>query len=230
VAREAGGSGLRSATFEIRGGEVVAVAALEGNGQRELLRAVAGLLPTFRGRLEVTRPIAFIPEDRTTEGLIPALTLTENVVLGVGRAAPWIRGRWLRRVDWKAARLRTGDLLLRYRVVAPGPDTRAAALSGGNQQKLVIARALERRPRMLIAENPTRGLDFRATAEVHDRLREAAASGAGVLVYSSDLDEVMALGDRILVAAGGVVLDAPAGAGRRRLGELMLGMVAPRES
>jgi general nucleoside transport system ATP-binding protein len=230
VAREVGGSGLRFATFEIRGGEIVAVAALEGNGQRELLRAVAGLLPTFRGRLEVTRPIAFVPEDRSTEGLIPTLTLTENVVLGVGRAAPWIHGRWLRRVDWRAARLRTGDLLARYRVIAPGPDTKAAALSGGNQQKLVIARALERRPRMLIAENPTRGLDIRATAEVHERLREAAAAGAGVLVYSSDLDEVMTLGDRILIVAGGVVVESSAGADRRRIGELMLGMAAPRES
>jgi simple sugar transport system ATP-binding protein len=229
VAREAGGSGLRYATFEIRGGEVVAVAAIEGNGQRELLRAVAGLLPIFRGRLEVTRPIAFIPEDRTTEGLIPTLTLTENVVLGVGRAAQWIHGRRLRRVDWTAARLRTADLLARYQVVAPGPDARAAGLSGGNQQKLVVARALERRPRMLVAENPTRGLDIRATAEVHERLREAAATGAGVLVYSSDLDEVMTLGDRILIVAGGVVVEAPAGADRRRIGELMLGVVAPRE-
>jgi len=82
---------------------------------------------------------------------------------------------------------------------------------------------------MLVAENPTRGLDIRATAEVHERLREAAATGAGVLVYSSDLDEVMTLGDRILIVAGGVVVEAPAGADRRRIGELMLGMVAPRE-
>jgi simple sugar transport system ATP-binding protein len=230
VAREAGGTGLRHATFEICGGEVVAVAAIEGNGQRELLRAVAGLLPTFRGRLEVTRPIAFIPEDRATDGLIPTLTLTENVVLGVGRAAPWIHGRRLRRVDWAAARRRTVELLERYRVIAPGPDARAAALSGGNQQKLIIARALERRPRMLVAENPTQGLDIRATAEVHERLREAADSGAGVLVYSSDLDEVMALGDRILVVAGGVLVEAPAGADRRRIGELMLGMVVPGEA
>ena len=107
MARESG-TGLRHATFAVRGGELVAVAGVEGNGQRELLRAVAGLRRPFRGLLEVSRPVAFVPEDRTTEGLIPAFTLTQNLVLGVGRAAPWIAGRRVRRVDWRAAGRRTG--------------------------------------------------------------------------------------------------------------------------
>jgi len=112
-------------------------------------------------------------------------------------------------------------------VRAPGPDTPAGALSGGNQQKLLVARALERRPRVLVAENPTRGLDIRAAAEVHARLREAAAAGAAVLVYSNDLDEVLALGDRILVAADGVVTEAEPGADRLQLGAMMLRQETP---
>jgi simple sugar transport system ATP-binding protein len=172
--------------------------------------------------LEVSRPVAFVPEDRTTEGLIPAFTLTQNVVLGVGRAAPWVTGRRLRQVDWRAARRRTGELLEQFGVRAPGPEVRAGSLSGGNQQKLLVARALERQPRVLVAENPTRGLDVRAAAEVHARLRAAAEAGAAVLVYCNDLDEVLALGDRILVAANGLVTEAPADADRLVLGAMML--------
>lgn len=216
------GAGLRQASFDVRGGELVAVAGVEGNGQRELLRAVAGLLRPFRGLLEVSRPIAFVPEDRTTEGVIPAFTLTENVVLGVGRSAPWIKGRRVRRVDWAAARRRTAELLREFSVRAAGPEATAGSLSGGNQQKLLMARAFERRPRVLVAENPTRGLDVQAAAAVHARLRAAAAAGAAVLIYSNDLDEVLDLGNRVLVAANGEITEAPAGAERRQLGEMML--------
>ena len=222
VARESG-TGLRRASFSVRGGELVAVAGVEGNGQRELLRAVAGLRRPFRGLLEVSRPIAFIPEDRSTEGLIPSLTLTENVVLGVGRAAPWILGRRVRRVDWRAARRRTAELLAEFGVRAAGPEAAAGSLSGGNQQKLLVARAVERRPRVLVAENPTRGLDVQATADIHARLRAAAAGGAAVLVYSNDLDEVLELGDRVLVAADGVIAEAPIEVDRRTLGAMLLG-------
>jgi len=216
------GPGLRRATLTIRGGELVAVAGVEGSGQRELLRAVAQVQPPHRGALEVVGPIAFVPEDRTTEGLIPSLSLTENVVLGVGRAAPWIRGRGVRRVNWTAAGTRTAVLLDAFDVRAEGPDAVAGSLSGGNQQKLLIARALERRPHVLVAENPTRGLDLQAAADVHAHLRAAAAAGAAVLIYSNDLDEVLELADRILVAANGVIAEAPAGADRQQLGEMML--------
>ena len=174
VARESGyGLALRQGSLEVRPGEIVGVAAVEGNGQRELLRAVAGRVPPLRGRLEVARPVAFIPEDRTSEGLIPELTLTENVVLGSGTEEPWIRGG---RIDWRVAERHTAELLLAYDVVAAGPRAPASSLSGGNQQKVVIARELSRRPRVVVAENPTRGLDLRATAAVHVRLR---ARGGG---------------------------------------------------
>lgn len=220
VARESGlGMAVRQVSLGVRAGEIVAVAGIEGSGQRELLRAIAGVLPVFRGTREVARPIAFIPEDRTTEGLIPELSATENVVLGLGRLAPWVsRGR----LDWKEARERTAELITEFEVRAAGPDAPAATMSGGNQQKLIVARALERHPDVIVAENPTRGLDVQAARAVHDRLREAAHRGVAVLFYSSDLDEVLLLGQRILVMTGGTLREAPAGASRTEIGSLML--------
>jgi ABC-type uncharacterized transport system ATPase subunit len=220
VSRDTGyGIAVRRATLGIRAGEIVGIAAVEGNGQRELLRAVAGRLQPLRGRREVAGPVGFVPEDRTTEGLIPELTLTENVVLGSRADDPWVRRG---RVDWRVARARTASLIAEYGVVAPGPDAPAAALSGGNQQKMVVARELARGPRVVVAENPTRGLDIRATEEIHARLRAAAASGAAVLMYSSDLDEVLALAARVVVIARGVLTEVPGNATRVQVGELMV--------
>ncbi len=220
VARDDGlGIALRDASLEVRAGEIVGLAAVEGNGQRELLRAVAGRLPPLRGRREVAEPIAFIPEDRTTEGLIPDMTLTENLVLGASGSEAWVsRGR----IDWSAATDSMAALLREYAVSAPGPGVSAAELSGGNQQRIVVARELSRSPRVVVAENPTRGLDIRATAAIHARLRRAAADGAAVLVYSSDLDEVLQLATRVVVASRGSLLSPPAGATRDAVGELML--------
>ena len=160
-----------------------------------------------------------MPEDRTTEGLIPELSLTDNVVLGSQRDDPWLRSGGL---DWKVARARTAALLSEYDIVASGPEALAAELSGGNQQKLVLARELARAPRVIVAENPTRGLDLKASEAIHARLRAAAAAGAAVLIYSSDLDEVLALAHRVLVAARGALLDVPEGAGRAQVGQLMV--------
>jgi simple sugar transport system ATP-binding protein len=109
-----------------------------------------------------------------------------------------------------------------YAVTAPGPDAPASALSGGNQQRLVLARELSRRPAVIVAENPTRGLDLRATTEVHRRLRAAAADGAAVLFHSADLDEVLELADRVLVMSRGVLTE-PSGASRAEIGARMLG-------
>jgi general nucleoside transport system ATP-binding protein len=220
VPRESGyGLAVRHASLLVQQGELLGVAAVEGNGQRELLRAIAGRLLPLRGKLEVVRPIAFIPEDRTTEGLIPELTLAENVVLGSGPGDPWVTGG---RVNWRLAKQHTDELLREYEVVASGPIAVASSLSGGNQQKLVLARELSRNPRVIVAENPTRGLDLRATAAIHRRLRDAAAQGAAVLVYSSDLDELLSLADRYVVMARGILLDVPPQATRLEIGELMV--------
>lgn len=220
LSRESGyGLALRHGSLLVRAGEVVGVAAVEGNGQRELLRAVAGRIPPLRGRLQVTQPVAFIPEDRASEGLILELSLTENVVLGLGNEGAWIRGG---RIAWPEAQARTAELLKEYDISAPGPRAKAAALSGGNQQKLVLARELSRKPAVVVAENPTRGLDIRATGFIHDRLRSAAAAGVAVLFHSNDLDEVLQLADRVIVVARGLILEVPPNASRAAIGAMML--------
>jgi ABC-type uncharacterized transport system ATPase subunit len=220
VPREGGfGIAVRRGSLVVYGGEILGLAGVEGNGQRELLRAVAGRLLPIRGRLEVAGPVAFIPEDRTTEGLIPELTLTENVVLGSRPGDPWLRRG---RIDWSLARQCTAALLGQFGVVAPGPQARASELSGGNQQKLVAARELARAPRVIVAEDPTRGLDIRAAAEIRARLIAAGAAGAAVLVHSSDLDEVLGLAYRVVVMAQGAVLPVASGATRAQISELMV--------
>jgi ABC-type uncharacterized transport system ATPase subunit len=214
------GLAISDAQFEIGAGEVLGVAAIEGNGHRELLRAMAGLVRPLRGRLDLQGPVAFIPEDRTTEGLIPDLDLTQNVVLGVGRAAPWVR-RW--RLDWGSARERTEALIREFGIHSPSADVAAGALSGGNQQKLVVARALEILPRVIIAENPTRGLDVHAGRAVWQRLEAATRDGAALIVYSTDLDELLGQATRVLVVVNGRLTRAPVSAGRNEIGEMMLG-------
>jgi general nucleoside transport system ATP-binding protein len=221
VSRESGyGIAVRPATLSVNAGEIVGFAGVEGNGQRELLRAVAGRIQPLRGRVEVARPIGFIPEDRSIEGLIPELTLTENVVLGSDAGAPWLRRR---RVQWRVAQSCTEQLLQEYGIAAAGPRVKAGSLSGGNQQKLIIARELSRGPRVIVAENPTRGLDVNAATAVHVRLRTAADGGAAVLFHSSDLDEVLALAHRVVVLSQGTLREAPAGASREMVGGMMLG-------
>ncbi|HEU5169581.1 MAG TPA: ATP-binding cassette domain-containing protein [Gemmatimonadales bacterium] len=221
VPREHGhGLAVRGAALEVAAGEVLGLAAIEGNGQRQLLRAVAGLIQATAGALEVAQPVAFVPEDRTREGLIPELSLTENVVLGLGRDAPWVRGA---RIDWAAARAHTAALIQRFAIRARDTEAPAGTLSGGNQQKLVLSRALARAPRVLVAENPTRGLDVQATRALWRQLRAATESGTAVLVWSSDLDELLARCDRLVVVTAGVVRPVPAGADRAVVGALMLG-------
>ncbi len=217
------GLAIRDAQLDVGAGEVLGIAAVEGNGQRELLRAMAGLLRPLRGRLEVEGPVAFIPEDRTTEGLIPDLDLTQNVVLGVGRTAPWVRRWWL---DWGSAQERTEALIREFGIHSPSAEVAAGALSGGNQQKLVVARALERLPRVIIAENPTRGLDVHAGRAVWQRLQAAARDGAALVVYCTDLDELLGQATRVLVVVNGRLRPAPATAGRNEIGAMMLGAPA----
>jgi ABC-type uncharacterized transport system ATPase subunit len=220
IARESGlGIAVRQASLTLSSGEIVGVAAVEGNGQRELLRAVAGRAHPLRGKIEARGPVGFIPEDRTTEGLIPELSIAENIVLGSEGGEPWIRRG---RIDWPAAREYTRALIAEYGIAAPGPDAPAAGLSGGNQQKVVAARELARSPRVVVAEDPTRGLDLRASGAIHARLRAAARDGAAILLHSSDLDEVLAIATRVVVMARGALIEAPSGAPRGAIGELMV--------
>ena len=205
---------VRGATLRVHAGEIVGVAGVEGAGQHELLRALAGRLAPTAGSLRVPERIGFVPEDRQRDALVLDFTLAENVALAASGSA---RGR----MHWPAIERRTEQLLARYGIVAAGARAPASSLSGGNQQKLVLARELDGAPLALVAENPTRGLDIAATAALQRYLIEARDAGMAVLVYSSDLDEVLALADRLYVMYEGrsreVALDR-AEAGRAMLG------------
>jgi len=211
---------VKAGPVEVCSGEILGVAGVEGNGQREFLRSIVGLEAAVN-ELEVHGETAFIAEDRTEEGLIPTFSLVENLVLGASSDARWSRGPWIR---WTNAIARTRELIDEFQIRASGPGAPARSLSGGNQQRLVFARAIEGNPAVLVAENPTRGLDVRATTFVHERLRSLAASGVAVLVYSTDLDEVLALADRVVVWYRGRPAMARPGAGRDEIGAMMLGL------
>jgi simple sugar transport system ATP-binding protein len=210
------------ATFEVRAGEIVGIAAVEGNGQHELLRALARRLSIAAGELKSPTAVGFVPEDRHRDAILLDRQLVENLAL---RGAGQRRGR----IDWSALRVRTESLMHSFDVRAAGVDARMRTLSGGNQQKLVLARELDVEspsgPRALVVENPTRGLDVRATTDVHARLRAARDAGTAVVMYSSDIDEVLLLADRVLVVFEGRVREAPVD--REVVGRLMLGAEMP---
>lgn len=206
---------VHSASFNVRAGEIVGLAAVEGSGQTELLRAMAGLRDVASGRLHRPTDVGFVPEDRHHDALLLDASLTENYAL---RDAGSRHGR----VPWRELAERTAAVLSQRDVRASGPEVNARTLSGGNQQKFVLARALDDAPPALVIENPTRGLDFRATAHVHDALRDARDAGLAILFYSSDLDEVLALADRVLVLHHGVLRQVPRE--REVVGRAMLGL------
>ena len=211
---------VRDATFQVCGGEFVGIAAVDGSGQRELLRALAGRHNVSAGTL--TRPdvVGFVPEDRHHDAALLDRSLAENIAL---------RGAGARRgvLKWTDVHASAATLVHAYEVRAESTQTRVRTLSGGNQQKLVLARELEATfdqpaPQALVVENPTRGLDVRATATVHQRLRDACARGAAVVVYSSDIDEVLSLASRVLVMYNGTVREMPMD--REVIGRAMLGL------
>jgi general nucleoside transport system ATP-binding protein len=207
---------IRDARLELRQGEILGVVGLENSGHQWLLRAIAGREQPSTGTIEVAREAAFIPEDRQRDAIVMAFRLTENVALkGSGSA----RGR----IRWREWRSRTSRLVREFDVRTASIDVPVKTLSGGNQQKLVLARELADAPPIVVAENPTRGLDIRATAQVHQRLRAAAAGGAGVVLYSSDLDEVLALATRIVAVHAGRVSEVPNE--REAAGRAMLGLL-----
>jgi simple sugar transport system ATP-binding protein len=212
---ERGSSVVRSATFTIRGGDIVGLAAVEGSGQRELLRMLSGRRSPVRGQLRLPKTIGFVPEDRHRDALVLDFPAPENIALNGAGAR---QGR----MHWQDIRAATRALISAYDVRGAASDQPVSTLSGGNQQKLVLARELGDAPALLVVENPTRGLDIRATREVHARLRDVAASGAAVVVYSSDLDEVLALATRVFVLHGGEVREYSRD--REIVGRAMLGV------
>jgi simple sugar transport system ATP-binding protein len=207
-------SAIRDATFTVRAGEIVGIAGVNGSGHHELLLALAGRMVPHAGTVRAPAVVGFVPEDRHRNAMVADFSIEENIAL---RGAGQRRGR----MPWRAIATRTDDLLQRFDIRARGRGDRMATLSGGNQQKTVTARELDENPAALVVENPTRGLDIRAAAFVRDQLRAARDNGVAVVVYSSDLDELMELSDRALVVHAGTVSEAPLDPAR--IGAAMLG-------
>ncbi|HET9322856.1 MAG TPA: ABC transporter ATP-binding protein [Gaiellaceae bacterium] len=208
---------VRDVSFQVRAGEIVGIAGVDGNGQTELIDGITGLRALSEGRVvvgdkEVTNASArrvidaglgHIPEDRHRRGLVLDFSLAENIALHDYREAPDSRHGWLfpSRLIARARRLLTA-----FDVRGGGPQTLASALSGGNQQKVVVAREVERDPRVLLAAQPTRGLDVGAIEFVHRRLVEERDEGRAILLVSLELDEILSLSDRILVMFEGRIV------------------------
>jgi general nucleoside transport system ATP-binding protein len=213
-----GTPGLRSISLEVRSGEILGIAGVSGNGQRELAEAVTGLRRVTSGRVslegqnvtnllpvELTdRMLSYIPEERMKDGMIRDFTVAENMVLREHQKKPYSRYGFL---NLREISKHSERLISKFQVKTPSQDTLAKNLSGGNIQKVVIARELSRQPRVIIAAQPTRGLDIGATEYVRQQLIEQRKEGVGIMLISEDLDEILALSDRIAVIYEGQIMD-----------------------
>jgi simple sugar transport system ATP-binding protein len=226
---------VRDVSLSVRAGEIVGIAGVEGNGQSELIEAITGLRRPESGEVVVggrvighataremlDAGVGHIPEDRQRRGLILEFTIAENIALHDYNKPPDSRFGWLfpRRLIQRAR-----QLIKEFDVRGGGPGTRAEALSGGNQQKLVAAREVSRDPKVLVAAQPTRGLDVGAIEYLHRRLVEERDEGRAILLLSLELDEVLSLSDRILVMyEGQIVAEHEGGATEDEIGFEMLG-------
>jgi simple sugar transport system ATP-binding protein len=234
---------IQGASLEVRAGEIVGVAAVAGNGQSELAEVITGLRPCT-GRITVdgtevgARPpsvalgsgVGHVPEDRTGVGSAPNLSLVDNLILRRFRSAPLAHGPFL---DARAARSKSEELRGSYAIAAPTIDVPARILSGGNLQRLILAREIDAAPTLLVAVQPTRGLDVGAIEGVHRLLLDLRERGTAILLISEELEELLALADRIIVMYEGRVagsFDAPGGDDVERIGLLMTGGDEPSET
>jgi general nucleoside transport system ATP-binding protein len=235
VLDERGLEAVRGASFQVRAGEIVGIAGVDGNGQTELIDALTGLRRPSDGQIlsrgkDMTSAsarecldlgVGHIPEDRQLRGLVLDLTLAENLALHDFRKEPSSKWGWLypRRLIERA-----GRLLKEFDVRGGRPQTLASALSGGNQQKVVVAREVSRNPRILVAAQPTRGLDVGAIEFVHRRLVKERDEGRAILLVSFELEEIQSLSDRILVIyEGRIVGEYAPGVSEEELGIAMTG-------
>ncbi len=229
-------------SFEIRSGEIVGIAGVQGNGQTELVESLTGLRPSITGTVflngeDITTKspraihklaVAHVPEDRQRSGLVLPFTVTENIVLDSYYEDPISKGI---QMDWSAARERAERLVEEYDVRTPGTEVLVSTLSGGNQQKVIVAREFDRDVRLVIASQPTRGIDVGSIEYIHSRIVEERDQGAAVLIVSSELDEIRALSDRILVMYGGRISgEFPGTASPTEIGLAMLGSTSEAEA
>jgi simple sugar transport system ATP-binding protein len=235
VKGDRGHDALRGVSLEVRAGEIVGLAGVSGNGQRELAEALAGLRPIRQGHVvlngqDVTsRPPsdrieagqAYIPEERMRDGTIRDFSVAENLILVDHGRAPYSRGSFL---DFATIARRSAELVNTFNVKTPSLQTTLKSLSGGNIQKLILARELSRQPQVLIAAQPTRGVDIGATEYIHQRLLEQRRAGTATLLISEDLDEIRALSDRVAVIyEGRIVGMVPGQTPAEEIGLMMAG-------
>ncbi len=230
------GEAVRDVSFDVRRGEIVGIAGIEGNGQTELVEALAGLIPaeagtvSFEGR-DITglsarkikeAGIGHIPENRHKRGLLLDSDLSENAILGVHYREPVASGGF---IDSGVVRERVREIIDNFDVRPPVADNPARALSGGNQQKLIIGREFELRPKLLLVAQPTRGVDIGAIEFIHRKLIELRDAGTAILLVSAELEEVTALADRLLVMRDGRIVGEvdPKMASAEEIGLMMTG-------
>lgn len=229
---------LRDVSFVVRAGEIVGVAGVEGNGQLELAEILTGLRPAHGGTVTIdgvdatnmppyrlrALGVAHIPEDRMTQGAAAAATVEENLISDRFHRPRFQRAGLLLR---KAIRAHSQELIRQYDIRTPGPGTPVKSLSGGNIQKVIVAREFSSEPKLIVANQPTRGVDVGAAEFIHRQLINAARSGVAVLLISADLNEVMGLSDRLLVLYNGEIVasfDQADQVSEEELGLYMLGL------
>jgi simple sugar transport system ATP-binding protein len=226
-------------SFEVRRGEILAIAGVQGNGQTELTEAILGLQERVEGRIlldgreiqglsvrkVLDSGVGFVPEDRTEDGLVGEFTIAENLMLDRSQSGPFVSRGWLKLVE--LAQFAT-EKVKEFDIRSQGIATPVGRLSGGNQQKVVLARELSRELRLFVAAQPTRGIDVGSIEFVHKRIVATRDEGVPVIVVSTELDEVTALADRIAVMYRGTIIGiVPADTPRDVLGLMMAGEVPP---
>jgi simple sugar transport system ATP-binding protein len=232
-----GTPGLRSVSLEVHAGEILGIAGVSGNGQRELAEVITGLRKVTSGTItledenvtnmlpaELTeRMLSYVPEERMRDGMVKEFTVAENLILREHHKQPYSSSGFL---NLGGISQHSEKLIAQFQVKTPSQDTLAKNLSGGNIQKVVIARELSRLPRAIVAAQPTRGLDIGATEYVRQQLIEQRKAGTAILLISEDLDEILALSDRIAVLYEGQIMDIlpREGATPEKLGLLMAGV------
>lgn len=230
---------IKNVSFSIRQGEILGFAGVEGNGQKELVEAITRLRDAKKGKItvcgsDVTKGsvretlklgVCHIPADRLKTGLMEDLSVEDNLMLKMYCDAPFSNGR-LGMLNSQAISKRADDLICEYDIRTPSKEIRVGALSGGNLQKLILARELSGAPRLIVASNPTTGLDIAATEFVHKKIIEQKSKGAAVLLVSADLDEVLSMSDRVAAIRNGEIVGIlrQEEATREKVGLLMLGV------
>jgi len=212
-----GTEALHGIDLQIRGGEILGLAGVSGNGQRELAECLAGVRKTSHGSIaldgtnitgmplkqRVDSGLAYIPEERMRDGAIREFSVQENIFLHDHASPKFTHGIFL---DFIRMKTFANELVAKFNVKTPGLDTPIKNLSGGNIQKLIMARELSRQPKVLIASQPTRGVDIGATEYIHQRLLQQRDEGTAILLISEDLDEIRVLSDRIAVSYEGRIM------------------------